>query len=190
MSGYIIRRVIVAIIVTIGIAVISFLLLHYLSPSPVYSVLGAKTTPEAAAAWNQSHGFDRSEPLQLLTYLGHLVRLQFGFSYKLGQSVSALFKENAGRSIYLTAAALVLSLVIAIPARDPAGRQAQQRARLHRYGVELRALLDAVVLPRADPDPAVFARHDHDHLPAGRQRQHHDRVAGVHPPVSSWRCRS
>ena len=70
MSGYIIRRVIVAIIVTIGIAVISFLLLHYLSPSPVYSVLGAKTTPQAAAAWNKAHGFDRSEPAQLLTLPG------------------------------------------------------------------------------------------------------------------------
>ena len=72
MIGYIIRRVIVAIIVTIGIAVISFLLLHYLSPSPVYAVLGAKATPQAAAAWNKSHGFDRPETAQLLTYLGHL----------------------------------------------------------------------------------------------------------------------
>src|SRR5215469_346375 len=115
MTGYIIRRVIVAIIVTIGIAVISFLMLHYLSPTPVYSVLGAKTTPQAAAAWNKTHGYDRSEPAQLLTYLGQLVQLHFGYSYKLGQSVSALFKENAGRSAYLTLAALVLSLVIAIP---------------------------------------------------------------------------
>jgi len=115
MSGYIVRRVIIAIIVTIGIAVVSFLMLHYLSPSPVYSVLGAKTTPQAAAAWNQSHGFDRSEPAQLLTYLGQLVQLHFGYSYKLGQSVSALFKENAGRSAYLTLAALLLSLVVAIP---------------------------------------------------------------------------
>jgi peptide/nickel transport system permease protein len=115
MSGYIIRRVIIAIIVTIGIAVISFLLLHWLSPSPVYSVLGAKTTPQAAADWNRTHGFDRSEPLQLLSYLGHLVQLQFGYSYKLGQSVSSLFKEAAGRSIYLTGAALILSLVFAIP---------------------------------------------------------------------------
>jgi len=115
MSGYIVRRVIIAIIVTIGIAVVSFLMLHYLSPSPVYSVLGAKTTPQAAAAWNQSHGFDRSEPAQLFTYLGQLVQLHFGYSYKLGQSVSALFKENAGRSAYLTLAALLLSLVVAIP---------------------------------------------------------------------------
>jgi peptide/nickel transport system permease protein len=115
MSGYIARRLVIAVIVTIGVAVISFLLLHYLSPSPVYSVLGARTSAAAAAAWNHSHGYDRSEPAQLITYLGHLVRLQFGYSFKLGQSVSALFKENAGRSAYLTLAALLLSLIIAIP---------------------------------------------------------------------------
>jgi peptide/nickel transport system permease protein len=115
MTGYVIRRLIVAVIVTIGIAVIAFLMLHYLSPSPVYSVLGAKTTPQAAAAWNRSHGFDRSEPAQLLSYLGNLAQLHFGYSYKLGQSVTALFRENAGRSAYLTFAALVLSLVFAIP---------------------------------------------------------------------------
>jgi peptide/nickel transport system permease protein len=115
MSGYIIRRVIVAVIVTIGIAVITFLMLHYLQPSPVYGVLGAKAQPQAVAAWNQEHGFDRSEPAQLLTYLNNLIHLNFGRSYKLGQSVSALFKENAGRSAYLTLASLILALAIAIP---------------------------------------------------------------------------
>ncbi len=115
MSGYIIRRVIVAVIVTIGIAVITFLMLHYLQPSPVYGVLGAKAQPQAVAAWNSEHGFDRSEPAQLLSYLNNLIHLNFGRSYKLGQSVSALFKENAGRSAYLTLASLILALAIAIP---------------------------------------------------------------------------
>lgn len=115
MMGYVIRRLIVAIGVMFGVAVISFLLLHYLSPSPAYTVLGPKATPQAVAAWNKTHGFDKSEPSQLLSYLGNLARLRFGYSYKLGQSVSALFKENAGRSAYLTGAALVLSLVVAIP---------------------------------------------------------------------------
>jgi peptide/nickel transport system permease protein len=115
MTAYVIRRLVTAVIVTIGIAVITFLMLHYLSPSPVYSVLGAKTTPQAAAAWNKAHGFDRSEPAQLLSYLGQLARFKFGYSYKLGQSVDALFKENAGRSAYLSGAALLLSLIIAIP---------------------------------------------------------------------------
>ncbi len=115
MTGYIIRRLIVAVIVIIGIAFITFALLHYLSPSPVYDVLGAKAQPAAVKSWNQLHGYDRSELAQFFTYMGHLVRLDFGYSYKLSQSVSALFKENAGRSAYLTLAALILSLVIAIP---------------------------------------------------------------------------
>jgi peptide/nickel transport system permease protein len=115
MIGYIIRRLLVAIVVVIGIAAISFALLYLLSPSPVYAVLGAKAQPLAVKVWNAQHGYDRGEIAQFLSYLGHLVRLDFGYSYKLSQSVSALFKENAGRSAYLTGAALILSLVIAIP---------------------------------------------------------------------------
>ena len=46
---------------------------------------------------------------------GHLFNGNFGYSYKQGQSVAALFKEDFGRSAYLSGAALVLSLLIAIP---------------------------------------------------------------------------
>jgi peptide/nickel transport system permease protein len=115
MTGYVIRRLGVAIIVTIGIAAITFVMLHYLSPSPVYSVLGAKADPAAVKSWNRLHGYDRSELAQFFSYLGNLLHLNFGYSYKLDQSVSALFKENAGRSAYLSGAALLLSLVIAVP---------------------------------------------------------------------------
>src|SRR3984885_4629504 len=115
MIGYIIRRLLVAIVVVIGIAAISFALLYLLSPSPVYAVLGAKAQPAAVKVWNAQHGYDRGEIAQFLTYLGNLAHLNFGCSYKLSQSVSDLFKENAGRSAYLTGAALVLSLVIAVP---------------------------------------------------------------------------
>jgi peptide/nickel transport system permease protein len=115
MIGYVIRRLLVAVVVTIGIAAISFALLYLLSPSPVYAVLGAKAQPAAVKAWNAQHGYDRGEIAQFLTYLGNLAHLNFGYSYKLSQSVSALFRENAGRSAYLSGAALLLSLVIAVP---------------------------------------------------------------------------
>jgi peptide/nickel transport system permease protein len=115
MIGYIIRRLGMAVVVTLGIAAITFLMLHYLSPSPVYDVLGGRAQPVAVRSWNKLHGFDRPEIEQFFSYLGNLVQLNFGYSYKLSQSVSALFSENAGRSAYLSGAALVLSLVIAIP---------------------------------------------------------------------------
>jgi peptide/nickel transport system permease protein len=115
MTAYIIRRLGIAIIVTIGIAFVTFLLLHLVSSSPARAVLGTKATPAAVRSWNKIHGYDRGWPAQFLTYLGHLVHLNFGFSYKQGQSVSALFKENAGRSAYLSGASLVLALIVAVP---------------------------------------------------------------------------
>ena len=49
MIGYIARRLITALIIVFGIAFITFAMLHYLSPSPVYDVLGSKAQPAAMA---------------------------------------------------------------------------------------------------------------------------------------------
>ncbi len=115
MTGYLIRRLAIAVIVVIGITFITFFLLYLLQPSPVYAVLGAKAQPLAVKSWNRIHGYDRSFFVQFLSYLGGIAHLNFGYSFKLDQSVNALFKENAGRSAYLSGAALVLSLLIAVP---------------------------------------------------------------------------
>lgn len=115
MLGYIIRRLGTAVIVVVGVAAVVFAILHYISPTPAYAVLGSKASPTAVAVWDRQHGYDRSEVAQFVSYLGKLVHLNFGYSYKLGQSVTALFKENAGRSAYLSGAALALSLLIALP---------------------------------------------------------------------------
>jgi peptide/nickel transport system permease protein len=115
MIGYIIRRTLVAILITVGIAAITFELLHLISGSPVHEVLGRGAKPAQIKAWNQQHGYDRPLIAQFLTYLGHLARLNFGYSYKQGQSVAQLFQQNAGRSIYLSGSSLVLSLLIAMP---------------------------------------------------------------------------
>jgi peptide/nickel transport system permease protein len=115
MLGYIIKRTLVAILITIGIAAITFELLHLLAASPVHQVLGRGAKPAQVAAWNKSHGYDRPLIVQFLSYLGNLAHLNFGYSYTQGQSVWDLFKQNAGRSIYLSGASLVLSLLIAMP---------------------------------------------------------------------------
>src|SRR3974390_2182983 len=115
MAGYILRRTLVAILITIGVAAITFLLLYILQPSPVHDVLGRGAKPAQVAAWNKANGYDRPLVVQFLSYLGNLAQLNFGYSYKLGQSVWQLFKEYAGRSIYLSGSALILSLLIALP---------------------------------------------------------------------------
>ena len=124
MIGYIIRRLLVAVIVTIGIAAVSFVLLHALAASPVNAVLGPKATPSAIASWNKTHGYDRPLLVQFFSYLGGLAHLNFGYSYKESQTVGALFAENAGRSAYLSGAALVLAVLVGplIVARSLAAR--------------------------------------------------------------------
>lgn len=115
MIGYIIRRLGVAVVVVIGITIITFALLHILSPSPGRSILGLKATPQAVAGFNRTHGYDRPAVLQYFTYLRQTATWNLGQSYKLNQTVNALINENIGRSAYLSLASLVLAIIVAIP---------------------------------------------------------------------------
>jgi peptide/nickel transport system permease protein len=115
MTSYLIRRVASAIIVVLGVMAATFLMLHAVFPSPAKIVLGSRTTPQAIAAFNRDNGFDRSVWAQFLTYVNHTIHGNFGYSYKLNQSVNSLFKENAGRSALLSGVSLVLAVVIAVP---------------------------------------------------------------------------
>jgi peptide/nickel transport system permease protein len=115
MLGYIIRRLGVAVIVVIGVAMITFAILHYLSPTPAFAVLGTKATQASIKAWDKANGYDASEATQFVRYLWHLIHGNFGYGYKFGQSVKSLFDEDAPRSAYLSGVALILSLIIAVP---------------------------------------------------------------------------
>jgi peptide/nickel transport system permease protein len=115
MLAYIIRRLGVALLVTAGVAAISYALLHAIAPNPAYVALGDRTSPVAVAAWDKAHGYDHPELIQIVDYVWEIARFHFGYSYKLNQSVGALLKENVGRSAYLSLASLILALIIAVP---------------------------------------------------------------------------
>ena len=115
MIAYIARRLGTAVIVVLGVSIFIFGLLHVIYPSPAIDVLGPRANRVTIAAFNQANGFDKPWFVQYLHYMGNLVRGNLGYSYKLNQSVTALFKERWARSVYLTGITLVLSVVIAIP---------------------------------------------------------------------------
>ena len=115
MIAYIARRLGTAVIVVLGVSIFIFGLLHIIYPSPAIDVLGPRANRVTIAAFNQANGFDKPWFVQYLHYMGNLVRGNLGYSYKLNQSVTALFKERWARSVYLTGITLVLSVVIAIP---------------------------------------------------------------------------
>jgi peptide/nickel transport system permease protein len=115
MTAYLIRRLVTSIIVVLGVSIFIFLLLHLIYPSPAQDILGPKATQGAVNSWNHQHGFDRPWLVQYLSYMNHLIHGDLGYSYKVNQSVAALFQERWARSAYLSGISLLLAVVIAIP---------------------------------------------------------------------------
>ncbi|HJQ04604.1 MAG TPA: ABC transporter permease [Nocardioides sp.] len=115
MTRYVVRRLAISVVVLFGISAVTFFLLHVVSDSPGRIVLGQRATPQAVAAFDKAHGFDRPVVLQYLSYLHDLLRGDLGRSYKLNEGVGTLLQQNAGRSAMLSAAGLVVALLIAVP---------------------------------------------------------------------------
>ena len=115
MTAYIARRVGTSILVVLGVSIFIFALLHAIYPSPAIDVLGPRANRVTIAAYNKQYGFDNPWFVQYLTYLGHLLQGNFGFSIKFNQSVLSLFQERWLRSAYLSGISLVLAVIIAIP---------------------------------------------------------------------------
>ncbi len=115
MRVYLIRRTLVALVVLFGVSIFIFLLLHLIYPTPAIDVLGPHANKHSVAQWNQQHGFDDPWFVQYLRYIGQLLHGNLGYSYKLNQSVAALFQERWMRSLWLSGVTLFLSIVIAIP---------------------------------------------------------------------------
>ncbi|MEV5575300.1 ABC transporter permease [Spirillospora sp. NPDC052269] len=115
MAKYVLHRLAVSALVMLGISAVVYFMLHLVSESPGRIVLGQRVSPEAVAAFNHQHGFDRPVVVQYLDYLKQLLHGDLGRSYKLNENVSTLIAQNAGRSAMLSLAGLVLALAIAVP---------------------------------------------------------------------------
>jgi peptide/nickel transport system permease protein len=113
--AYILRRLGTAVVIVLGVSIFIFILLHLIYPSPAIDVLGPKANRVTIAAYNKQYGYDKPWFVQYLTYLGHLLKGNLGYSVKFNQSVAALFQERWARSVYLTGISLTLAVVIAIP---------------------------------------------------------------------------
>lgn len=115
MTGYIIRRIGVSIIIVFGVSVFVFGMLHVIYPSPVLDVLGLHAPRQAIAAWNHQNGFDKPWFTQYLHYMNNLLHGNLGQSYKFNQSVYTLFANRWARSAYLSGMALIIAVLIALP---------------------------------------------------------------------------
>jgi peptide/nickel transport system permease protein len=115
MTGFIIRRLGQAIVVTIGVTLITFGLLHALPGSLARDILGNRAPPSAIRAFNHQNGLDKSVFVQYWDFLKKLAQGNLGYSYKFNRSVDSLLKTDLPRDLVLGGLSLIFSLIIAIP---------------------------------------------------------------------------
>jgi peptide/nickel transport system permease protein len=115
MTGFIIRRLGQAIVVTLGVTLITFGLLHALPGSLARDILGNRATPQAIAQFSHQNYLDRSVFVQYWHFLLKLGRGDLGYSYQFNRSVDSLLATELPRDLVLGGLSLIISLLIAIP---------------------------------------------------------------------------
>jgi peptide/nickel transport system permease protein len=109
------RRLAAAVVVVIGVAAATFLLLHVVSGDPAREVLGEHATARAIAGLRHRWGLDQSLGSQFASYLGHLVTLRLGDSYVYGVSAISLIGQRIGETAALVAIATAFAVAITLP---------------------------------------------------------------------------
>jgi ABC-type dipeptide/oligopeptide/nickel transport system permease component len=99
----------------IGIVVITFLLSHALPGDPAAYFAGPAANAESIAQTRAKLGLDKSLPEQFFKYAGDLLHGDLGTSLTTGQPVLSDLLTRLPASLELTACALFLAVVVAIP---------------------------------------------------------------------------
>jgi len=94
------------------IATINFVLIHSApgDPAMVIASLSGEADPELIDRVRAEYGLDKPLPVQLATYLGKVVQLDLGYSYRQRRAVGDLIMERLGPTMLLMLSAFFLSL--------------------------------------------------------------------------------
>lgn len=115
MMRYIVKRVLVAIPVLIGITLIDYIIMC-LAGSPLSMMQGPRVSQAAVEAKAIQLGLNQPIYIQYFTWLGQLLNGNWGYSIKTHQPVLTMISQNLGPTLLLMGTSLVLGFIIAIPA--------------------------------------------------------------------------
>ena len=132
MIAFFIRRCIQVVVVMLAVGLIAFSLFTYVG-DPVSNMVGVDTTNEERLAIYEKLGLNDPFYVQYWHYLGRVVKGQFGTSFRLGVSVTELFRERLPATLELSAVAALFALLFGIPLGVYTG--------LHREGMASRLIL-------------------------------------------------
>ena len=115
MSRYIIKRLISAIPVLIGITMIDYLIMS-LAGNPLEMMVGPRISQAAVDVKAIQLGLDQPIYIQYFVWLNQLLHGNLGYSISSYQSVSTMIIDHIAPTLLLMVSSLLLSYLIALPA--------------------------------------------------------------------------
>ena len=116
MLAFLVRRILVAIPTIVLISVFVFALQKLLPGDPVLAMAGEERDPETLAYLREKYRLNDPVPVQYLSWIGGVLRGDFGISLRTGQPVLELIAQKLPVTIQLSVMALLVALLIGIPA--------------------------------------------------------------------------
>ena len=101
--------------VAVGVSLVVFALVH-LSGDPVLLMVSSDAPPDVVATTRHALGFDRPLREQFADYVTRAARGDLGVSLRSSLPVATLIRQRLPATIELTLAALLIAVVVAIPA--------------------------------------------------------------------------
>ncbi len=121
MLKYIIKRLLLSILILFGVSLIIYVLIRCMPVDFVTQKLssittsGAETSQEMIDAMMKTYGLDTNIFEGYISWLGKLIRFDFGESFKYGTPVISVIKQYMGVSFAVALIATVFEFMIAIP---------------------------------------------------------------------------
>lgn len=116
MRRYALRRVLAVPFMLLGVSVILFAIMHAAPGGPEAVLMGGNLDQATAARIRANLGLDRPLPVQYVDWLLALLHGNWGNSYLTGEPVTRMIMEHLGPTLELTVVAVLVALVVAVPA--------------------------------------------------------------------------
>jgi peptide/nickel transport system permease protein len=115
MTAYVIRKCAFALVVILGAATCSFVLLHAVPGDPADALAGPQATQEDVQHLRASLGLDRPLLVQYGIYMRNLARGDLGHSYRTNRSVREEIAARWPATFSLSLASLLVAMVVGVP---------------------------------------------------------------------------
>ncbi|MDM8168825.1 ABC transporter permease [Roseovarius sp.] len=114
MGSYILKRLVSAIPVLLGITVIVFLIMSMIPGDPATAILGSYATPENVEKINRDLGLDKPMVQRYFIWLGNMLQGDFGRSFSLNRPVLDEVLERFNATLVLAGTSFVLCSILGI----------------------------------------------------------------------------